>query len=112
MRAKSLKRAREDKAWPEIRAAVMERDGGCQLTVRHLAMGMDLRKVHRCEGPLDPHHIVPVARDVRLRLEPDNLVVLCRSAHDWVHTHEEPAKALGLLKSAPLPALPVPEEPK
>lgn len=96
----SLKRQKQNRDWPEIRAFVMERDNWtCQLAVR--LERSKLLEYHPCWGPIDPHHIVPVARDSKLRLDPDNLVCLCRRGHDWVHTHPVPATLLGLLKSAP-----------
>jgi hypothetical protein len=103
LRAKSAKRERQDREFAKIRVFVMERDGGCQLARRSahsIWQAGDWR--HRCEGPLDPHHVVPVARDVTLRLDMNNLVVLCRSAHSWVHAHPAEATELGLLKSAPV----------
>lgn len=106
MRAVSDKRRVQNVEFAKVREFVMERDGGCMLRQRLLATEPPLILYHRCSGALDPHHIVPVARDVTLRLDPDNLVVLCRAGHDWVHTHPVPATLLGLLKSAPVPALP------
>ena len=70
MRAVSLKRQAENREFAKVREFVMERDGGiCQL-----AFALELR----CLGPIDPHHVVPVARDVTLRLDPANLKCLCR----------------------------------
>lgn len=114
MRKVSLKRQKENRDWPSVRAAVMERDGWeCQLQTalaRH--GGALIYFAHGCQGELDPHHIVTVARDSKLRLEPDNLVVLCRAAHDWVHSHIPEATLLGLLKSAPAAGAPCPEAPR
>ena len=112
MRAKSLKRAREDRDWPEIRAFVMERDEEtCQYPKSILVRGFEGRFITPCGGPLDPHHIVPIARDKKLRLEPTNLKVLCRRHHDTVHLYPAEATILGLLKSASRPSGPPPSRP-
>ena len=97
---RSAKRVVEDREFAKVRAEVMERDGhACRLG------GMVGYAFHWCIGPLDPHHVVPVARDKTLRLDPDNLIVLCRKAHDWVHDHPAEAGALGLLKSVAPPSV-------
>lgn len=107
MRAVSDKRRAENRDFAKVREFVMERDDHrCQLAVRLSQTVIGPKVGHVCSGPLDPHHIVPVARDVTLRLDPENLAVVCRVGHDWIHDHPIPAKLLGLLKSAPVPALP------
>lgn len=88
---RSAKRTQLDHEFASVRAFVMERDGGCQLGIPH-----------QCNSIIDPHHVVPVGRDSTLRLEPTNLVALCRVAHDWVHDHPAEATKLGLLKSSAL----------
>jgi hypothetical protein len=97
---RSKKRTQLDHQFARVREFAMERDGGCQLARR---LNGSIRQAgdygHRCEGPLDPHHVVPVARDSTLRLDLNNLVVLCRLAHSWVHEHPAEATELGLLKS-------------
>lgn len=103
MRAVSDKRRAENREFAKVREFVMERDGSaCQFFKgRGTLVG-----VAPHGGQLDPHHLVTVARDRTLRLEPTNLLTLCRNHHDWVHDHPIAASAFGLLKSAPVPALP------
>ena len=90
LRAKSAKRVAQDRAYKPIHDAAMERDG------------------FRCQAPPDVphggslvvHHIVPVGRDGTLRNDIDNLVLICATAHAWVHDHPFLATRLGLLKSS------------
>lgn len=98
LRPVSKKRAKADKDWPEIRAFVMERDdNACQFYKGRGA----LVGVAPHGGELDPHHVVPKGRDIQLRLEPTNLLTLCRNHHDWVHAHPNASTAFGLLASVP-----------
>ena len=48
-----------------------------------------------CGGRLDPHHVLPRGRGGKDEVE--NLVLLCRLHHSWVHEHPADAYALGLL---------------
>lgn len=49
-----------------------------------------------CRGQLDPHHIQ--RRSQGGRDIPENLIVLCRAHHDWVHEHPLLAEEFGLLR--------------
>ena len=88
---KSAKRVIEDREWVNVKAAVVKRDGHC---MRPIDWGW-------CGGGLDVHHIVTMARDKTLRLEPTNLITLCRRHHSWVHDNVAEATELGLLASSP-----------
>ncbi len=97
LKQRSDKRVKEDAAFAKVRRFVMARDRGCQFP--HTAERLAGWGIDRCAGPLDPHHVVPVARDSTLRLDLNNLAVLCRKAHSWVHDHPAEATELGLLAS-------------
>lgn len=72
----------------DVRQEVMMRDGGC------VAMRMIPEVL--CWGPCDPHHIH--RRSQGGQDTPENLVVLCRAHHDWVHANPLRSMSLGLLK--------------
>jgi 5-methylcytosine-specific restriction endonuclease McrA len=104
IRAKSEKRVKEDRAWAKLRLEVLFRDGHCAFI---------LDTTHGpCGGPLDVHHIVTRARDRKLALDADNLKVVCRVHHDWVHAHPAEATELGLLASSPVFPNPPQKTPK
>jgi len=96
---KSAKRVIEDRELENVKREVLARDGRlCQFptpaSMVHPAGG--------CVGsPVDVHHVVTVARDKTLRLEPTNLITLCRRHHSWVHDNVAEATELGLLASSP-----------
>ena len=74
-----------------VRAEVMARDMGCvaQFMVREVI----------CSGHLDAHHVL-----MRSQGGPDtadNLKVLCRAHHEWVHRHPAKSYALDLLRRRP-----------
>ena len=99
LRPVSAKRQRENVEFAKVREAAFERDDHlCQLAVR--LNRADLSVKHECRGALHPHHIVPVGRDMTLRLELANIATVCAWGHDWIHSHPVPATLLGLLKSA------------
>lgn len=58
-------------AWKRVSDYVYERDGGCCQRCGKFVYGRD---AHR-------HHIVPVAADPSLKLEPDNIKLLCSKCH-------------------------------
>lgn len=71
-----------------VRAQVMARDMGCvaQFMIREVV----------CSGHLDAHHVL-----MRSQGGPDtaeNLKVLCRAHHEWVHRHPAKSYALDLLR--------------
>lgn len=98
MRPYTPERQKENREFAKVRAFVMERDDqSCQFFKgRGTLVG-----VAPHGGELDPHHIVLKSRAPELRLEPSNLVTLCRNHHDWVHDHPIAATAFGLLASSP-----------
>lgn len=52
---------------------------------------------HICRRtPDDVHEPLTRARGGSIT-DPENMVVICRACHDWVHTHPEAATSVGLL---------------
>lgn len=74
---------------PTIFAAVVKRDQDCQ--GKQLIGGA-------CKGRLDCHHVWRKGQGGPDH--EDNLVLLCRAHHDWVHAHVVPSLALGFLSSS------------
>lgn len=57
----------------------------CQVTLRH-----------RCEGPLEAHHVLPRSKggtDDR-----ENLLAVCPNGHQTIHSNPKAARAAGLLR--------------
>lgn len=79
---------------PKVRRDLSRRSGGlCELHSPACPTGD--------HEATDPHHIVKQSQQGPDTLE--NLLDACWRGHDWVHTHEAEARALGLLRSAPAP---------
>lgn len=77
----------------EYRDAVMvvnARDRGF-CTAAHLVSWLP------CAGRTDPHHILPTGQGGP-RCDPDNIRLVCRAHHDWIHGHTNDARPLGLLR--------------
>lgn len=88
LRRSAGKRARSPRPVDaSVVAEVVLRDGGC------VARGV-VAEV-RCWGRLDPHHVLPRGRGGGDTA--DNLIVVCRAHHDWIHGHPRDAIRLGLL---------------
>lgn len=49
-----------------------------------------------CAGPLDAHEPSTRARGGSIT-DPDNIVILCANAHNWVHANPSLAEEAGLL---------------
>lgn len=98
----SARRKREAPIRGQVRAEVLERDGGC--TARGIAPG-------ECGSPfpsrpnLEVHEVVSRARWRAGYLEPSNCRTFCQLHHDWVTEHPKEAEALGLLAKASQPGL-------
>ncbi len=87
----SERRAAEHAQWQRVAQQCLVRDG---FRCRGREFGLE----HECGGKLDPHHLWPLGRGGP-RLDLDNLVTLCRVAHDWSHRNPAVAGELGLLRS-------------
>ena len=75
---------------PELRAwskRIRERDKVCQ----------ELGGCKTGDTRLDAHHIAPRGRRPDLRYTDSNGILLCRTRHQWIDTHQEEAIAIGLL---------------
>ena len=65
--------------WKTAEAYVRDRDKNtCQLC--------GMKQPEDCKRQFDIHHIYPFDKSKHLRANPDNLVVLCRSCHMFVHS--------------------------
>lgn len=73
-------------------AAVQKRD---KLTCQAGAMHALIRDIP-CEGPLDPHEIIPRSAWRDGYLVESNVILVCRNAHRWIDHHPNGAHALGL----------------
>lgn len=49
-----------------------------------------------CSGPVDPHEPLTRARGGSIT-DRENVVMVCRSHHSWIHRHPDESHALGLL---------------
>lgn len=70
------------------KAAALARDGGC--------IGARLVPEVSCYGPLDGHERLPRGRGGS-PYELENIITLCRTHHEWVHSYPIKAKTLNLL---------------
>lgn len=96
MRPISKKRRRERKARRTLIDVVVDRDGvGC--------WGQRVW-FHDCWGPLDAHELRSRAQYPGGHLDPDNVRLVCRACHEFIHDHPIAAFELGLLRSARLEA--------
>lgn len=86
----SERRANERDERARVVALVVARDQTCQAQAVHA-----LAKVP-CSGPLDCHERIPRSAWPGGYLEPSNVILVCRSAHDWIDNHPNGAHALGL----------------
>ncbi|MGD6964521.1 HNH endonuclease [Fictibacillus phosphorivorans] len=59
------------KQWKDIRSFVYQRESGCCQKCKRFVFG---RQAH-------VHHVIPVKEDPTLRLEPNNLMLLCPKCH-------------------------------
>lgn len=60
--------------WQRMREYIYERDGGCCKECGRFVFG---RQAHI-------HHIVPISENPSLKLDPNNLILLCESCHKKV----------------------------
>ena len=82
------KRGRERRAaWEKAEAAHLAVEPSCQRPTEE-----------PCRGPLDVHHVIP--RGLGGGKDHGAYATLCRGHHDWVETHREQARELGLLNRA------------
>lgn len=53
-----------------------------------------------CGGRLDPHEVIPRSAWAAGILDVDNIVIICRHHHDWVHRFPQEAHTRGLRRWA------------
>lgn len=83
------RRRRELAAWAVVKADTLTRDAGiCQAA--HLVPQV------ACYGPLDPHHIAKRSTTPEARVDPENVVWVCRRHHYWIDVNQLEAHGLGL----------------
>lgn len=87
LKAVSKKRRGQRGVPQEIYAAVVLRDRSC--------IAERLVPTLNCWGRLDPHHKQRRSQGGEDTIE--NLVLLCRAHHDWVHANPAASLKLGLL---------------
>ncbi|EGO2821503.1 HNH endonuclease [Enterococcus faecalis] len=69
-------------AWRDMREVIYERDRGCCKRCGKFVFG---RKAH-------VHHIVPIKNNPLLKLDPNNLILLCSECHPIVEKETETKK--------------------
>lgn len=77
LNGKERKALYKTRAWKWVARAARKRDG---YRCRRCGAGKKGKR------SLALHHIRPFSRHPELRLELDNLVLLCRACHCWVHS--------------------------
>ncbi len=82
LRPMSKKRQREARAYSLLRAAYLKAHPTCEVCSK--------------ATPKDIHHVC--GRLGGNYLNPDTWLAVCRSCHDWIHTHPSKARQLGLLR--------------
>lgn len=88
--AQSVKRIAEAPKRRAVKAlAMMRADGRCE--ARDLVP-------HECYGPLDAHELVPRSEYPGGHLDQRNVIIICRTAHDWAHDNPAKAYLCGLLR--------------
>lgn len=73
--------------WKDAVKKVWKRDDAiCQLCK------LDHRTVERKEVKFDIHHLYSFSTLVRLRSNPDNLILVCQPCHKWIHSKKNKEK--------------------
>lgn len=91
----SKKRAAENRQRAKVKKQIMDTVTACQ--AGPLIAQADRR--HRCwREPHDIHEPLTRARGGSIT-DPENMIVVCRSCHDWIHNNPSAAQTIGLLVS-------------
>lgn len=93
----STKKRGEIELRKAVLVAVRERDRGC--CARRVLLHRFPAEIpwHLCGGALDGHEIIPRSEWRDGYLDVDNVLLVCRVHHDWIHNHTTTARTLGLL---------------
>ena len=88
------RRDKNDEEWKRVKEIVQKRDKGICRFLRILTpseMKIFKKSLKGASvGRLDPAHIIAVGHDIRLCYDPDNIVLLCRVAHDRIDNMRSP----------------------
>lgn len=95
------KAKREAPTLDAAREALRARSGGqCECARYGTFPGFDYPRPCARRGPhegTDAHHVWPEDRDAG-RHDPDRMVWLCRTAHNWLHARPQLGRECGLLR--------------
>ena len=87
------RRSADDAKWKEAKRLVAKRDSGnCRLlrVISARDAGVLCRNARQQLQTVDPAHIYPVSKYIRLTYEPDNIVSLNRYSHEMLDTCRDP----------------------
>lgn len=87
-RRESAKHKAEAQQRRAVVSAAFARDGR-RCVAKDIAPGW-------CDGPLDPHEVIPRSAWRAGYLVLDNVVIVCRAHHDWIGENPDAAHAAGL----------------
>ena len=86
LRPMSKKRQREARTYSLLRAAFLQAHPVCQMRCSKPS-----KDVHHTQGRLGGNY-----------LNVETWLAVCRSCHDWIHSHPKEARALNLLPNTPV----------
>ena len=87
------RRSADDQQWKNVKKLVARRDGEkCRLlrVISALDAGILCRNARQQLQTVDPAHIFPVSKNIRLTYEPANIVSLNRYSHEMLDTCRHP----------------------
>lgn len=85
----SIKKKREPPALIKVKRQVRERDDNtCQFP-----------KCGKQYKSIDVHHVAKTSQRPDLKLDPSNMICLCRQHHNWTDRNHDEAVKLGLLST-------------
>lgn len=95
LRPVSARRERQAADWELCKKAVAERENWkCE----NCGYMTGSPRADTCWGVLDFHHVIPRSRAPKRVCDPDNVVLIHRSFHSYIHEHPDWARANGWLK--------------
>lgn len=87
------------KDWKLCKGIVWAREGGyCQWCQGFACCHPIAGHVPECSGILDYHHVIPRSKAKHLVCDPDNVVLIHRSFHTYIHDNPRWARENGWLK--------------
>lgn len=89
MERSTLKKKREPPALTKVKRQVRERDNyTCQFP-----------KCGKQYKSIDVHHVAKISQRPDLKLDPNNMICLCRTHHNWTDKNHDKAVEMGLLST-------------